>query len=143
VGNLRQVKNIVYQLKKDWGVAMDLRNQTSVVDRRTGMTQKSYETISVRRGVLLPVKLTPSFIYDLSFIAANKNFTYGGLFGAGTRVVIVDGSDVPSTFTVKEDTQLIIAKAVYVVKNVETLVNRMGFLLAVTTLSNLEKVDEF
>jgi len=143
MSNLRQIKNILYQLKKDWGIAMDLRNQTSVVDRKTGMTQKSYVGISVRRGILLPVKLTPSFVYDLSFIAANKNFTYGGLFGAGSRVVIVDGSDVPSTFTVKEDTQLIIAKAVYSVKNVETLVNKLGYLLTVTTLSNLENVDEF
>lgn len=143
MSNLRQIKNILYQLKKDWGIAMDLRNQTSVVDRKTGMTQKSYVSVSIRRGILLPVKLTPSFLYDLSFIAANKNFTYGGLFGAGSRVVIVDGSDVPSTFTVKEDTQLIIAKAVYVVKNVETLVNKLGYLLTVTTLSNLENVDEF
>jgi len=143
MSNLRQIKNILYQLKKDWGIAMDLRNQTSVVDRKTGMTQKSYVSIPVRRGILLPVKLTPSFVYDLSFIAANKNFTYGGLFGAGSRVVIVDGSDVPSTFTVKEDTQLIIAKAVYSVKNVETLVNKLGYLLTVTTLSNLENVDEF
>ena len=143
MSNLRQIKNILYQLKKDWGIAMDLRNQTSVVDRKTGMTQKSYASLSVRRGILLPVKLTPSFVYDLSFIAANKNFTYGGLFGAGSRVVIVDGSDVPSTFTVKEDTQLIIAKAVYSVKNVETLVNKLGYLLTVTTLSNLENVDEF
>jgi hypothetical protein len=143
MSNLRQIKNILYQLKKDWGIAMDLRNQTSVVDRKTGMTQKSYVSLSVRRGILLPVKLTPSFVYDLSFIAANKNFTYGGLFGAGSRVVIVDGSDVPSTFTVKEDTQLIIAKAVYSVKNVETLVNKLGYLLTVTTLSNLENVDEF
>jgi len=143
MSNIRQIKNILYQLKKDWGVAMDLRNQSSVVDRRTGMTQKSYDSISVRRGILLPVKLVPSFVYDLSFIAANKNFTYGGLFGAGSRVVIVDGSDVPSTFTVKEDTQLIIAKGVYVVKNVETLVEKLGFLLTVTTLTNLEKSDEF
>jgi len=143
MSNLRQIKNILYQLKKDWGIAMDLRNQTSVVDRKTGMTQKSYVSLSVRRGILLPVKLTPSFVYDLSFIAANKNFTYGGLFGAGSRVVIIDGSDVPSTFTVKEDTQLIIAKAVYSVKNVETLVNKLGYLLTVTTLSNLENVDEF
>jgi len=143
MSNLRQIKNILYQLKKDWGIAMDLRNQTSVVDRKTGMTQKSYVSLSVRRGILLPVKLTPSFVYDLSFIAANKNFTYGGLFGAGSRVVIVDGSDVPSTFTIKEDTQLIIAKAVYSVKNVETLVNKLGYLLTVTTLSNLENVDEF
>ena len=143
MSNLRQIKNILYQLKKDWGIAMDLRNQTSVVDRKTGMTQKSYVSLSVRRGILLPVKLTPSFVYDLSFIAANKNFTYGGLFGAGSRVVIIDGSDVPSTFTVKEDTQLIIAKAVYSVKNVETLVDKLGYLLTVTTLSNLENVDEF
>ena len=42
MSNLRQIKNILYQLKKDWGIAMDLRNQTSVVDRKTGMTQKSY-----------------------------------------------------------------------------------------------------
>lgn len=144
MGNIRQLRNILYQLKKDWGVPMSFRNPTEAEpDRKVGTILTSYQILKIRRGIWLPVKLTPAFVYDLSFIAANKNFTYGGLFGANTRVVIVDGNDVPNTFTVKENTQLIVDKVVYVVKNVESLVNRMGYLLTVTTLSNSETSDEF
>jgi hypothetical protein len=143
MSNLRQIKSILYQLKKDYGVPMILRNQTEgIPDRKLGSYIKAYETISVRRGIWLPKNLKPSFVYDLAFVAANKNFTYGGLFGADTRVVIVDGKDVPQTFNIREDTQLIIERAVYVVKNTEQLVKRLGFLLTVTTLSNLGEADE-
>jgi hypothetical protein len=144
MGNLRQVKNILYQLKKDWGVSMQLRNPASSdLDRKIGTVLTAYQILKIRKGIWLPAKLSPTFIYDLSFIAANKNFTYGGLFGANLRVVIVDGHDVPKTFTIKENTQLVVEKSVYVVKNIEKLVNRLGYLLTVTTLSNLESSDEF
>jgi hypothetical protein len=144
MGNLRQIKNIIYQLKKDYGTRMSLRNPTSSdQDRKTGTVLVSYQILKIRRGIWLPEKLVPSFVYDLSFIAANKNFTYGGLFGAGSRVVIVDGKDVPSTFIIKEDTQLVIDKVVYSIKNVDQIVNRLGYLLTVTTLSSLESSDEF
>lgn len=144
MNNLRQIRNILYQLKKDFPWRIQLRNIVeSSSDKKLGVVTKSFMTITVNKAILLPTKLMPSFIYDLSFIAANKNFTYGGLFGAGTRVVIVDGRDIPSTFTMEENTQVLADKIVYVVKSIDSLVGKAGFLLTVTTLSNMEKVDEF
>jgi hypothetical protein len=142
--NLRQVKNVLYQLKKDYPSSIRLRNIVeSNVDRKTGKVFKTYHTISVMRAILLPTHLKPSFVYDLSFIAANKNFTYGGFFGADTRVVIIDGADVPKEFEIKESTQVLIDTVVYLVKSAEAIVNGLGYLITMTTLTNSENSNEF
>jgi hypothetical protein len=35
-------------------------------------------------------------VYDLTYIAANKNFTYGGIFDTGKRRLILDSKDIGS-----------------------------------------------
>jgi len=139
MSNLRLVRGILYQLKRDFPCEILLRNiSLSESNKKTGVISKSFEVISVRRAILLPAILKPSFIYDLSFIAASKNFTYGGLFGASTRVVIVDGRDIPSLFKIEEGLQVVFKNQAYVLKSIEKLVENLGFLLTVTALTTSE-----
>jgi hypothetical protein len=51
----------------------------------------------------LPRKLRTDFAYDLSFIAANKNFTYGGFFGKTSRLVLIDALDLGAYVIAKQD----------------------------------------
>ena len=142
--NYRQIKNILYQLKRDFPSSLRLRNLIDASsNKKTGVITRHYSTLEIRRGILLPTMMTPSFIYDLSFIAANKNFTYGGLFGSRTRLIIIDGKDVPSSFTIKEDTQVLLDDQVFLTKKVEKLVNGLGYLLTVSSLSNAEESEFF
>jgi hypothetical protein len=134
-----QVQGVLYRLKRDYGKPMEIRNLAlSEAHRASGAITTGFQILKIQKGILLPARMVPSFVYDLAFIAANKNFTYGGFFGASTRTVIVDGRDLPKNFEVKESSQLIIESSPYSIKNVEKLVERLGLLLAVTTLSNLE-----
>lgn len=96
---LRQIKQIVYRLKRNFGVSIVLTRITSNTNNvETGKMTTVLQEITIRRAIIGPAKVLRDFVYDLSFIAANKNFTYGGYFDAGTRILIIDSKDLPSGF---------------------------------------------
>ena len=143
MNNLRQISVILYRLKRDFGSPIQLRNpNTSSVNRETGVVDLSYDSISIPRAIVLPAKAVPSFVYDLSYLTANKNFSYGGFFGSHTRTIIVDGKDLVDDFLIKEKTEAIFEESVHILKDFNPTVTNKSYLLTVTTLSSLEKVDE-
>jgi len=142
MNNLRQINTILYRLKRNYSCDVKLRNRiSSEVNRETGVLDMSYEALDIR-AIVLPAKAVSSFVYDLSYVAANRNFTYGGFFGSHTRTVIVDGIDLVDGFLVKEKTEVIFEESVHVLKDFHPTATNRSFLLTVTTLSSLEKVDE-
>ena len=140
--NLRQIRSILYQLKKDYGASIDLRNPfPDEVDRETGVVNIQYDIVKIKKAIVLPVKAIPSFVYGLSFAAANRNFSYGGIYGVHTRNIIVEGKDVADDFLIKEKTQAILDSELYVLKDYIEAGSKIAYLLTVTTLSSLEKVN--
>jgi len=96
---LRQIKQIVYRLKRNYGVnIVYTRITSSTPNVETGKIVNVLQEITIRRAIIGPARDLRDFAYDLAFIAANKNFTYGGFFDAGTRIMIVDSKDLPSGF---------------------------------------------
>jgi hypothetical protein len=71
-----------------------------IYNLRTGEVARDLVEITIKRGILLPERQSVDYMYDLSFIAANKNFTYGGFFEPGERAVIVDVKDLPTAFKI-------------------------------------------
>ena len=114
--NLRQIQVILYRLKRNFGVPIILkRPRTQYNNVRTGQIIVDYEEIHIRRAPLLPRRNISDFVYDLSFIAANKNFTYGGYFDTNDRWLIIDVRDLPTSYRAPNKTQEITTefKAVY------------------------------
>ena len=143
MNNLRQINTILYRLKKDYGIPVDLRNLIdSEVNRETGVVSINYDTLKIKKAIVLPAKAIPSFVYDLSYIAANRNFSYGGFFGSHTRTVIVDGVDLKDDFLIKEKTEAIFENAIHVLKDYHPTATNRSVLLTLTTLSSMEKADE-
>jgi len=143
MSNLRQVRNIIYNLKRQYPSSVELRKVTlTEVDRETGEQSSKTRILKIRRGVVLPAKSIPDFIYDLSFIASNKNFTYGGFFNTQTRTVLIDGKDLPLDFEIDYNTKFIHKKNSYEIKNINPTVDGRSFILTVTLLESMEKVDE-
>lgn len=139
MNNLRQISTILYKLKKDYGGPIDLRNQIeTVVNRKTGNISIDYDTVKIRRAIILPARVTPSFIYDLSYTAANRNFSYGGLFGSHLRNVIVDGKDLSDDFLIKEKTEALFENAIYVLKDYYPTAGPRSYILALSSLSSME-----
>ncbi len=143
MNNLRQISIILYRLKRNYGTRILLRRLLK--DRtnlETGKVSREYIEVKIKRGIALPEQLKPSFVYDIAFLAANKNFTYGGLFGSSTRLVILDGKDIPSSFVIAEDDELIFDRKIHSVKSINDTAEKKGYILTVTTISSVDKVNE-
>jgi len=97
--NLRQAKVVIYRLKRNYGEPVHiLYNQSLSHDVRTGEVDRQEEVINVKRAIVMTPKVARQFSYDLSFIAANKNFTYGGFYDASDRVLLLDAKDLPKDY---------------------------------------------
>ena len=91
---LRQIRIILYRLKRNFGISAMLRRpRTRSNNIRTGAQTVDYEEVYIRKVIFLPKRNISDFVYDLSFIAANKNFTYGAYFDTNDRWIIIDVRD--------------------------------------------------
>ena len=141
--NLRQISVILYRLKKNYATEVIIRRMIDdVTSLKTGKVHREYKTIKIRRGIVLPEQLKPTFVYDIAFLAANKNFTYGGLFGSSTRLVIIDGKDIPSDYVIEEEDEVVFNDKVHAVKNINDTAGKKGYILTVTTVSSVDKTNE-
>jgi hypothetical protein len=93
--NLRQIELILYRLKREYGQLIYVRKPTqNDNDTQTGKIVRDYAVYKVKKAICLPADLMRSFVYDLTYIAANKNFAYGGLFDKLTKIFIIDKKDL-------------------------------------------------
>lgn len=92
---LRQIKVILYKLKHLYGQEITIyRRTTNTYDVKTGKSTIDYTQYKIKKAIVLESKMVRDFVYDLSFVAANKNFTYGGFFDITSRLVIIDYKDL-------------------------------------------------
>ena len=99
MNSIRQVRNIIYALKRKFGFRVDILTTESITqDLQTGMIVRNERLIVIRKAVVVTSKEIRDFTYDLSFIASNKNFTYGGLFDTSERVMIIGKRDLPKDY---------------------------------------------
>lgn len=91
----RQAKIALYSLKKIWGVPATIyKPPASTTYRSDGKIIRVATSLYIPRVIQLPDTINTRFKYTLAYIAANKNFTYGGHFDAYTKVIIVDKNDL-------------------------------------------------
>lgn len=97
--NLSFINGVIYRLKRRYGQSIEfVRFLGFTVDTATGRQTVSRDSWTLNRAVVLPKQLERSFAYDLSFIAANKNFTYGAFYDKGTREILIDKHDIRANF---------------------------------------------
>lgn len=96
--NTTMIRRLLYAFKQQWGATFDyIQILRSEVDDRTGSRQIQREVIRFP-AVLLPVNQLRKFMQDIGYLAANKNFTYGGLNDYNTLNILVDIDDMPRGF---------------------------------------------
>jgi hypothetical protein len=101
MSNLRQTRVLLYRLKRLFGKPLVLKNTTSATQNlETGVITPTYVTVSIARAIVLSASQKKDFAYDLSYIAANKNFTYGAFFTTKERLIIIEQRDLPTSFRV-------------------------------------------
>ena len=139
---LRQIKNILYNLKRAFGRSVTLVKPTSSsVNRETGVVTRSYTSQSVARAIILPSRSAREFAYDLSYIAANKNFTYGGDYDTSERRMIIDRRDIPASFDFDMDCSIEYDSQKWDVKNIYAAEYNAAYLVVVKAQPNASTVS--
>lgn len=93
----RLFRQMIKIFKRQYGVPITfIRQIGSENDRETGARTPEYSSKKIAKALVLPYEVQRTFIYDLSYIANNKDFTRGGFFDKTKITVIVEGKDLPS-----------------------------------------------
>ena len=94
----------------------------------------------IKRAPVLPDNLDRSFIYDLSYIAANNNFVGGAYFDRHIRTLIIDAKDLPKDFIPNLNDHVEFDDIRYEIKKITHLEKRKGYLLRVEAIDSSEPV---
>lgn len=94
------IRRLLYALKREWGTTFDyVQIVSSEANDITGSRTIKREVIRLP-AVLLPQNMLRKFIQDIGYLAANKNFTYGGYNDLNTIALLVSRFDTPENFNV-------------------------------------------
>lgn len=127
--SLRFIRQTLYSLTRNYGAPADIyRNTSAAVDNSTGVTIVQRSVVRCRRVIRLPDNRSRQFAYDIAFLAANKNFTYGGTWDTGKRSFVVLASELVGFVPTIGDWVVHDSKR-WDVKKVEELDYKQGYLL--------------
>ena len=129
---LYENRKLLYNLKRRFGQRLEIKKVTGRNrDLRTGKVITAYETLIVKKAVVLPEMQARIFSYHLAYIAANRNFTYGGLFDESKRTVLIDLKDIPKDKTIIIDDRVLFNGNYYDVKDIVRLDDNTGVVLTI------------
>jgi hypothetical protein len=79
MSNAIMIRRLLYAFKRQWGTEFDyVQILESTADDRTGSRTIKREVVRLP-AIKLPLSQLRKFIQDIGYLAADKNFTYGGL----------------------------------------------------------------
>ena len=140
---LRQTRIIIYRLKRQYGLKLVYyRPETETHNVETGEIHRVWRSFVIQRAVVLPSTLDRSFVYDLTFIAANNNFVEGGYFDRNKRNVILDVKDVPKEITPNSNDHVEFGKERYEILSTIFVEDRNIYFLNLQSLSNDDPVGQ-
>ncbi|MHC4371442.1 MAG: hypothetical protein ACYSW8_27830 [Planctomycetota bacterium] len=92
----REVRQVLYQLKKEYGAPCDVYQLSSATtDYKTGVKTATKTVTSVRSAVVMPALTMRKLFQGISYLSASKPFaSLGGEGWDGTtRAFIIEGRD--------------------------------------------------
>jgi len=132
--NHRQVTVLLYRLKRNFGRPITVRDWiSSLPDVTTGKQVQVYASYPIRRAIVMPYNRARDFIYDLTFVAANKNFTYGAFFDRTISAIIIDKKDLPIQLAQEDD--IIIDTKRYQLMSIEETEGNTAYLIKAKALA--------
>lgn len=129
MSNVQALKDILYHLKQNYGYPATLvkiiHEQTNSL---TGERSVERDIVRLQKVVDLPEDVTRKFWYDMAFIKANTNFTYGAEADIKSKQIIVDCRDLKKR-KIQEKDFILIRHERYSIKKVYDLQHNIGYLL--------------
>jgi hypothetical protein len=113
------MKNVIYKLKRSFGLPIEYyKINTHSTDLESGIHATTHTRIYISKAVVLRAREFRSFVYDLAYISANKDFTEGGFFDPQDRRVLLDVVDLPLGFNPTVDDYFILNGDKYEIKEI-------------------------
>lgn len=126
----REIERILYKLQRRFGLPSQYCVfQSGTPNRKTGEPGADTKTIvDVRRTICFGVDVKQKFEYDLGYVAANKNFTYGAIYTAGDMFFLYRASDLPDEFNPKTQDYVIYQSRKYALNEWTELDAKAGYM---------------
>lgn len=138
---LKNHKQMMYQLRRNWGQEVTIyRPLARQQDLLTGRILSQFEVHIIRDAPVLAATESRSFVYDLAYIAASKNFTEGAYFDKKQRWILLDGKKLKKGFIPDLDDFVVFETKQYEIKAVEHIEQLAAYRLTVVAIRNQEKV---
>ena len=116
---LKFVRRVVYKFKRAYGLPVDYyRTESHTTDMESGDKVTVLDMTHIRKVVVLRAREFRSFVYDLAYISANKDFTTGGFFDPSDRRIVIDPRDLAVGVIPTVDDYCIFNNSKYEVKEV-------------------------
>lgn len=127
---LHYIRATLYRMKRLYGLPIDLcQSILGTTNLATGEKDISYLKVHIARAIVQPARTSRSFVYDLAYISANKDFTSGGFFDSSDRRVIIDAADLPADWELDNNQFVIFNNRRFDVKGFYEFEANMGFIL--------------
>lgn len=140
--NSYEIKKALYQLKRSNASSILIQQITQTErDPKTGSRQRHITIHEIKRAIVGGSSVLKRFVYDLSYIAANKNFTTGALFDQYDGLVIIDANDLPKGFIFTHDLRIINNGQIAEVKSFTETSDKRAYLVHTKTLTTYEPFE--
>lgn len=131
------ISQTLYDLKRSYGYPVDIYTTTgSTVNLESGAKTVARDVFKIKKGILLPKRITREFIDGQTFSVGLKNLAYGGSFNLGRRVLIIDIKDYPATYIVKPDDYVVINHERFNIIEAEQFDHRLCVLFNIQEIKN-------
>ena len=145
---LNEISKVLYQLNIGFGEPVTFYHYTDQVDNvETGAEFVDFDLYYMPKIIVLESRDLRKFNYDLSFIATNKNFTYGGYFDESTRWMILEHTKLPRDFVITQNDHITFAGNRYEVSEVQKYQEYKCTVVICSMISNnvarVKEIDDF
>ena len=145
--NYHEVTKAIYNLKRTLSKTVVVQKILETTrDTKTGSRTRAMLNHRVRRAVVGDTSILKKFIYDLAYIATNKNFTTGALFDQYDTLFIIDGKDLPKGLSIDHDSRLVLESQLYEIKSFTMTPDKNSYVIhgrALTQYESFELVSQY
>lgn len=137
MSSLQFLSSVLTQLEQEFGEPLSiLVTDSETLDPVSGVLAKITTEHKIKRAVEVPVGSGRKFAYDIAFLAANKNFTYGGNFDVYEKEILIRSKYVPRTYVPKFDNFIKFRDKLYRITKIDELAQRQGWVFKIKHVEN-------
>lgn len=139
--NVQFIKDALYHLKQNYGYTATLiKVLKDETNSETGQRTVTRDVVPIAKCVDLPSSTYRRFWYDMAFLKANTNFTYGGEVSVTDKEILLDARDLKKREVTTQD-YIIIKHKRYEIAKVYDLEHNLGYLLSLKAAEGTTPYD--